>query len=49
MEKMLLGDLKNMSRLTSRQNAELQSYLLIADEEQLQEAEEIIRLRKSAK
>ena len=38
-----------MSRLTFRQNAELQSYLLIADEEQLQEAEEIIKLRKKVK
>ena len=35
-----------MSRLTFRQNAELQSYLLIADEEQLQEAENIIKLRR---
>ena len=35
-----------MSRLTFRQNVELQSYLLIADEEQLQEAKETIKLRE---
>ena len=36
-----------MSKLTFRQNAELQSYLLIADEEQLEEAKATIKLREN--